>query len=378
MYGLLKGVTHNMKISCSKLSLINGINIVSKAVSTKSTMTNLQCILIESSLSEIRLIANDIELGIETIIEGTITEAGKIALDAKLFSDIIRKLPDSEILIETNASNQANICCERSKFNVPGTSGEDFNYLPEIEKKKFISLSQFSLKEVIHQTIFSVSDQESAKIMTGELFEVSGDRLKVVSLDGHRISIRKVQLKDSYDSFKVIVPGKTLSEISKIISGGVEDEIRLYMTEKHILFEFDQTKVVSRLLEGEFYRIDHMLSDDYETKFEINKKELLDCIDRASLFIKESDKKPIIMNVENSNIYLKIKSSLGSMNEEIEIKKEGQDLKIGFNPRFLMDALRVIDDETVTIYMVNAKSPCFIRNDDNSYIYLILPVSIAA
>ena len=263
MYGLLKGVTHNMKISCSKLSLINGINIVSKAVSTKSTMTNLQCILIESSLSEIRLIANDIELGIETIIEGTITEAGKIALDAKLFSDIIRKLPDSEILIETNASNQANICCERSKFNVPGTSGEDFNYLPEIEKKKFISLSQFSLKEVIHQTIFSVSDQESAKIMTGELFEVSGDRLKVVSLDGHRISIRKVQLKDSYDSFKVIVPGKTLSEISKIISGGVEDEIRLYMTEKHILFEFDQTKVVSRLLEGEFYRIDHMLSDDY-------------------------------------------------------------------------------------------------------------------
>lgn len=121
-----------------------------------------------------------------------------------------------------------------------------------------------------------------------------------------------------------------------------------------------------------------MLSDDYETKFSINKKEFLDCIDRASLFIKESDKKPIIMDIESSNIYMKIDSSLGSMNEEIEIKKEGKDLKIGFNPKFLMDALRVIDDEEIDIYMVNAKSPCFIRNADSSYVYLILPVSIAA
>lgn len=367
-----------MKISCSKEVLMNGINIVSKAVSTKSAMSTLQCILIESSLSEIHLIANDIELGIETVIEGNIIEAGKIALDAKLLSDIVRKLPNSEILIETNASYQANIRCERSKFNIPGTSGDDFNYLPEVEKNKYISLSQFTLKEVIHQTIFSISDQENTKIMTGELFEVNDNILKVVSLDGHRISIRKVELKESFEGMKVIVPGKTLNEISKILTGGAEDEIRLYVTDKHILFEFENTKVVSRLLEGDFYKIDQMLSNDYETKFIINKKEFLDCIDRASLFIKESDKKPIIMDIENANIYLKIDSSLGSMNEEIEIKKEGKDLKIGFNPKFLMDALRVIDDEEISIYMVNAKSPCFIRNDDNSYIYLILPVSIAS
>lgn len=367
-----------MKISCEKSALMNGINIVSKAVSTKSTMPNLQCILIESSLSEIRLIANDIELGIETVIAGTITEAGRIALDAKLLSDIVRKLPESEIMIETNANYQANIRCERSNFNIPGTSGEDFNYLPEIEKNKYISLSQFTLKEVIRQTIFSISDQENTKIMTGELFEVNGNQLKVVSLDGHRISIRKVELKESFDSMKVIVPGKTLNDISKILTGDAEEEVRLYVTDKHILFEFENTKVVSRLLEGEFYKIDQMLSNDYETKFTINKKEFLDCIDRASLFIKESDKKPIIMNIENSEIYLKIDSSFGSMNEEIEIKKEGKDLKIGFNPKFLMDALRAIDDEVVDIYMVNAKSPCFIRAVDDSYIYLILPVSIAA
>jgi DNA polymerase-3 subunit beta len=177
---------------------------------------------------------------------------------------------------------------------------------------------------------------------------------------------------------KVIVPGKTLNDISKVLTGGAEDEIHLYVTDKHILFEFEQTKVVSRLLEGEFYKIDQMLSNDYETKITINKKEFLDCIDRASLFIKESDKKPIILNIDNYGINLKIDSSLGSMNEEIEIKKEGKDLMIGFNPKFLMDALRVIDDEEINIYMMNAKSPCFIRNEDDSYIYLILPVSIAA
>lgn len=367
-----------MKISCSKSSLMNGINIVSKAVSAKSTMTNLQCILIEASLSEIKLVANNIEIGIETIIEGNIMEAGKIALDAKILSDFVRKLPDSEILIDTNDNYQVHIRCERLESNLPGTSGEDFNYLPEISKDKYMSISQFSLKEVIRQTIFSISDQENTKIMTGELFEVNNDILKVVSLDGHRISIRSVQLKESFDNMKVIVPGKTLNEISKIISGGVDDEIRLYMTDKHILFEFEQTKVVSRLLEGEFYRIEQMISNDYETRIDVNKTEFLNSIDRSTLFIRESDRKPIILNIEQSSIHLNINSSLGSMNEELEIKKEGKDLRIGFNPKFLMDALRVIDDETVTIYMVNAKSPCFIRNEDSSYIYVILPVSIAA
>lgn len=367
-----------MKISCSKQALMNGINIVSKAVSTKSTMSNLQCILIEASLNDVKLIANDIELGIETIIESDVKEPGRVALDAKLFSEIIRKLPDSEVLIETNANSQANIRCERSNFNIPGTSGEDFNYLPEVEKNKSITLSQFTLKELIRQTIFSISDQEATKIMTGELFEVNNDILKVVSLDGHRISIRKVQLKESYDGFKVIIPGKTLIEISKILNGGTEEDVNVYVTNKHILFEYDNTKVVSRLLEGEFYKIDQMLSSDYETKLRINKKEFANCIDRASLFIKESDKKPIILNIENNSIYMKINTAIGSMNEEIEINKEGKDLKIGFNPKFLMDALRVIDDEEIDIYMMNSKSPCFIRNEDNSYIYLILPVSIAA
>lgn len=367
-----------MKISCSKSSLLNGINIVSKAVSSKSSMPILQCILIETSLSEIKLIANDIEIGIETIIDGTIMEAGKIALDAKFLSDMVRRLPESDIIIETNVNNQAILKCERNETNIPGISGDDFNYLPDVDKNNSFTISQFALKDVIQKTIFSISDQENTKIMTGELFEINGDQLRVISLDGHRISIRKLQLKQNYGNIKVIVPGKTLIEITKILNGGVDDEVNVYVTDKHILFEFEQTRVVSRLLEGEFYKIDQMLTNDYETKFNINKKEFYNCIDRASLFIKESDKKPIILNIETDSLYLRIDSSYGSMNEELEIKKEGKDMRIGFNPKFLMDALRVIDDDNVDIYMINPKSPCYIRNEEEGYIYLILPVSISA
>ena len=174
------------------------------------------------------------------------------------------------------------------------------------------------------------------------------------------------------------IPGKTLIEISKILSGEVESPVNISYTNNHIVFEFDNTIVVSRLIEGEYFKIDQMLSSDYETKLKINKKELLNCIDRATLLIKEGDKKPIIINIQDGVMELKIKSQIGSMNEEIEIEKEGKDLLIGFNPKFLIDALRVIDDEEVTLYLMNAKAPCFIRDDEESYIYLILPVNFNA
>ena len=216
---------------------------------------------------------------------------------------------------------------------------------------------------------------ENNKIMTGELFEINGDILRVVSLDGFRVSIRKIELKESYEKKKVIVPGKTLTEISKILSGETEDMVSIFFTENHILFEFDETIVVSRLIEGEYFRIDQMLSSDYETKISINKKELLNCIDRATLLIKEGEKKPIIIHITDNGMELKINSQIGSMNEEIDITKEGKDIMIGFSPRFLMDALRVIDDENVDIYLVNPKAPCFIKDEKQNYIYLILPVN---
>ena len=212
-------------------------------------------------------------------------------------------------------------------------------------------------------------------MMAGELFEVDGDTLKLVSLDGHRISIRKVKLSEEYSYKKVIVPGKALGEISKILGDNTEKMVNIYFTDKHVLFEFDDTVVVSRLIEGEYFSIDQMLSSDYETKMSINRKELLDCIDRATLLVKEGDKKPVIISITETNMELKIKSTIGSMDEVIDIDKQGKDLMIGFNPKFLIDALKVIDDEIVDIYLVNPKAPCFIRDKDSTYTYLVLPVN---
>ncbi len=364
-----------MKLVCSKANLLNGVQIVSKAVPSKTTMSILECILIDATKGSITLTANDMELGIETTIEGNIVQPGIIALDAKIFLEIVRKLPDSDITIDTDATFKTTITCEKAKFNIIGKSGEDFSYLPVIEREDSIVMSQFTLKEVVRQTIFSISDNDNNKLMTGELFDINGDELKVVSLDGHRISIRKIQLKNSYEGKKVVVPGKTLNEVSKILPGDADSDVTISFTSKHIVFEFGETTVVSRLIEGEYFKIDQMLSSDYETKVKINKKEFLNCIDRATLLVKEGDKKPIIINITDENMELKINSILGSMNENIDIEKSGKDLMIGFNPKFLIDALRVIDDEDVDLYMVNPKAPCFIKNQEESYIYLILPVN---
>ncbi len=364
-----------MKIVCTKSSLLNGVQTVSKAVPSKTTMSILECILVDTTSGSIKLTANDMELGIETVINGKILEKGMIALDAKIFLEIVRKLPDNDITIETDSSFKTTITCEKAKFNIIGKSGEDFSYLPEIEKKDSVVISQFTLKEVVRQTIFSIADNENNKLMTGELFEIENDTLKVVSLDGHRISIRKISLKNSYAKKKVVVPGKTLSEVSKILSGDMDKDVNIFFTDKHILFEFNNTVVVSRLIEGEYFKIDQMLSSDYETKIKMNKKDLLDCIDRATLLVKEGDKKPVIIDVRDHSMELKMNSTVGSMDEEIDIDKEGKDLKIGFNPKFLIDALRVIEDEDILIYMVNPKAPCFIKDEKESYIYMILPVN---
>lgn len=364
-----------MKLICSKSNLLQGVNIVSKAVPTRTTMAILECILIDASADEIKLIANDMELGIETMIEGDIIENGIIALDAKIFSEIVRKLPDNDVVIETDDSFKTVITCEKAKFNIIGKSGEDFSYLPYIEKNDPIAISQFTLKEVIRQTIFSIADNDNNRLMTGELFEINDNQLKVVSLDGHRISIRNIELKDHYAHKKVVVPGKTLNEISKILPGSVDEDVIIYITDNHIIFEFMDTTVVSRLIDGEYFKIEQMLSSDYETKLKINKRELLNCIDRATLLVKEGDKKPIIMDIRDNVMELKINSFIGSMNEDIDIEKTGKDILIGFNPKFFIDALRVIDEEEVSLYMVNPKAPCFIRDDDNQFIYLILPVN---
>ena len=373
-----------MKLVCSKSELQKGVNIVSKAVPVRTTMSILECILIDATTDVIKLIANDMELGIETKIEGTIEEKGMVAIDARIFSDIVRKLPDSDVHIFTERTFgseadtiQTMIRCGQANFNIASKSGDEFSFLPYVERNDSITLSEFTLKEMVRQTIFSIAQNDTNPILKGELFEISSDgRFRVVSLDSHRISVRRTELKETYQPMKVIVPGKTLIEITKILSGEADKNVDIFFSSNYILFEFENTIVLSRLIEGNYFAIDTMLSHDYELKFTLNKRDLTDSIERSMLLIKEGEKKPIILDITDGNMNLSVKSQFGEMKEDILIDKEGRDLMIGFNPRFLLEALRVIDEESVTFYMTNSKSPCYIKDENESYIYLILPVNI--
>lgn len=371
----MKGVIHNMKFTCNKSDINEAINIVLKAVPGKTTMPILECVVIEALGDELKLTTNDMSLGIETSFSANIEEEGIILVNAKMISEIIRKLPDNDVYFESDDNENILLFCGKAKFNLSGKNHEEFPMLPEIEKENKIVISQFTLKEMIRQTIFSISNNENNKILTGELFEINGDEFKIASLDLHRVSIRKMQLKESYDDLKVVIPGKTLIEVSKILTGGIDDEVEIYFTKNHVLFELGKTIIISRLIEGNFYNINQMLTNDYETKVTVNKRELLDCIDRATLLLREAENKPVIMNVKNDEIKMEMNTKIGSMDENISIEKQGKDLRIAFDPKFLIDVLRVIDEEEVNLYLFNAKAPCFIR-DDNSYIYLILPVNL--
>ena len=364
-----------MKFICSRSNLIKAINIAQRAVPIRSSMPILSCILIQAFDNGIFFQSNDMELCIETKLIGTILETGTLAIEAKMFSEIARKLPEEEVVVTTNDRDEVLIVSGSARFHLMGQNGEEFPGLPEVIREEGISISQYSLKNIISQTIFCTLPQDQNLMLTGEFFEINGCELRVTALDGHRIAMRKSLLNQDSKKKSFIVPGKALSEISKILTGEISDRVTFFFSGNHVVFLFEGTTVVSNLIDGNYFNVDRMISTDYQTQLVVNRQRLIACIDRAALFVRENDKKPIIFDITDRNLNLSIETPLGAMSEDLSIAKEGRDLLIGFNPRFLMDALRAIEDEEVTMYFINAKSPCTIKDLQNSYTYLVLPVN---
>lgn len=364
-----------MKIICTKADLVKSINTSLRAVSSRSTLPVLECILVQAENNQIHFISNNTELGIDTKVIGMVMEPGKVAIPAKIFSEIVRKLPDTDITITADKDHNVMIVSGKAKFAISGQSGEDFTYLPEVEREKGVKVSKEKFSKLIAQTIFSISTTETNKLMTGELVEINDRNLRMVSLDGHRISIRNMELEEAAEAEKIIVPGKTLNEINKLPVDDSDDTLYLYFTKNHILFETSDTVMVSRLIEGEYFSYEKMMNDSYEIKLIVDRQKFINCLDRSLLFVKEGDKRPIILDITDTNCNINISSALGTMNEDIEVEKTGKDIAIGFNPRFLMDALRAIDDEKVTLHMTNGKSPCYISDAEKTYTYFVLPVN---
>lgn len=368
-----------MKIICSKNDLLIGVNTVLKAVSTRTTMPILQCILLDATQDQFKLVSNDLELGIESLVKAQIIETGNVSIDARMFSEIIKRLPDSNVIITVDENNLTQIVCEKSEFNIPGLAGSEFIALPQITRSKCLNISQFALKEMIRQTIFSIAVEEIRPILTGELLEIKNNQLNLVSVDGYRVSIRNIVMDQEFSNISVVIPGKTLNEISKLLSSDEQETVSVYFTDKHILFELGDSIIVSRLLEGEFPKYEQIFSTDYETLITLNRKNLLMCIERAALIARESKKSPIKFHIKERTMSITSNTELGNVHEEIDIVREGQGLEIAFNPRYLIESLKVIDDEEISLQFTTTFNPCIIRKSDSEYYkYLILPIRLNA
>lgn len=366
-----------MKLAFEKSDLLRGINIVSKAVSSKALLPIMRCIRIDASDEEIILFANDMELAIRTKVEGEIQEEGSIALDAKLFSEMVKKMEDGVISISTDSKLTTTIKCGKAKFTIPGLDASEFPPAPEVSDTERVEMSQFLLKEMIRQTIFSLNMSEANKLMTGELFDIREDSIRLVALDGHRIAIRQADVNSGCTPRKEIIPGRTLNDISRVLSDNLDSRVSITFSSTHGMFEFDNTVLYTRLIEGNYFEIDRMLTSNPMIHLVVNKKELFDSLDRAGLLIKEGEKRPVILEITRDRMDISMNTSMGRMDDVLAIDKAGDDIRIGFSPWFITDAIKVIDDDMIHMYMNSDKSPCIIKNYEESYIYLILPVSIA-
>lgn len=364
-----------MKVICSKEHLIESINIVQKAVSTKSTLTILEGILLEAN-EQFKLTGNDLELGIECYVESDIKRTGSIVLNSKMFGDIVRRLPDSEVLIEVLPNNSVIIECENSHFELKGIPSDTYPALPSIKKENAFVIKQKLVREMIRQTIFAVSIDENRQILTGSLLEFKDNNVSFVSIDGYRLALRRSKVENENQNFNVVIPGKTLNEIVKILQP-VDDTITIYSTQNQILFDMGNCKVVSRLLEGEYLNYNSIIPEEYETKVRVKTKEILSSLERASLITSDEKKYPVKFSILNEKIVISSNTEIGAVREEIRVDTTGNTLDIGFNPRYFIEALKVIDDEEIDINFTSSIGPCTIRPiENNDYAYMILPVRI--
>lgn len=366
-----------MNIVLSKAELTRGVMTVSKAVPNKSTMPILECILFSAENGEITVIGSDTELSIKTVVDGSIIAPGKAAIDARMLTEMVRKLPDGgEVDIDVDA-DIALIKCKKMKAKIPCRDGEQFPKMPEVELGGSIVITQGDFKAIVRQTIFSSMPNSANRMMGGELFEVSGGNLKVVALDGHRVAIRKMKIADGVSDTKSIIPVNSLNDISKIMSDN-NGNVEMYFTDKHAIFVFNDTTAITSVIDGEYFNINQIIGMQQTIEVRVIRKELLESVDRSTLLFSESDKKPIVMNISDDVLEWTIATTKGSMSEDLPISKTGDDIKIGFNPAFLKDTLSAIADDEVFLYMLNSKAPCIIKNADETYLYVILPVNFVS
>ena len=369
-----------MKFVCYKEKILKAINSVVKGVSSKTTMPILEGILIQTNDNEIKLTTYDLEIGIEYIIDCEVKEQGNTVINAIMFSEIIRKLPDTEISISLNNNNLLEIECEGSLYKLATMNPSEFPELPKIEIENSIELEQNTLKNMIRKTIFAVSTEENRPIFTGCLFEIQNNKLNIVAVDGFRLALRNIYLSNNSQDFSAVIPGKTLNEVNKILSDSF-DTIKIGVAKNQALFEMENCKIVTRILDGEFLNYKNVIPDNWETKIKVNKNSLQNSFERVSLIsassIEKEKKYPVKVEIDIGKITISCTNQTGDAKEEIYVSTEGKKLEVGFNPKYFLDSLKAIEEEEVIVEFGSNISPCLIKSGENKeYVYMILPIRL--
>ncbi|GAA0123624.1 DNA polymerase III subunit beta [Clostridium faecium] len=364
-----------MKFITEKNLLQEAISNVQKAITGKSTMPILQGIYISAYKNTLTLIGSDIDVCIETKIDVEVIEEGSIVIDSRIFGEIIRKLPNAEVEVTSIDENTIELNCEKSCVNLIHMNAADYPLLPSMDEEMLFTIPQKTLKNMIKGTIFAAAQDETRPILTGVLFELKENKLNLVALDGFRVAFRSENIDYDYNK-EAVIPGKTLNEVSKILED-TEEPVKITFTPNHILFNFGNTKVISRLLEGEFIKYSSIIPQEYKLRLIVKKDEILSCVERASLMAKDGNTNLVKLDIQEDTLIVTSNSQLGKAREEVSILLQGETLKIAFNSKYLIDIFKNMDEEEIAMELSSVVSPCVIKNkNENNCTYLLLPVRV--
>lgn len=368
-----------MKFSCEKYLLQNAISISSRAVASKSPIPSLEGLLLEAG-SKIKVTGYDLKKGIYTSFPADISEPGSIVLGGRLFGEIVRSLPDGIVTINSGERNMTTITCGKAEFSIIGSDSGDYPELPSVDYQHSVSLTQETMKKMINETNFAVSDNESRPVYTGALFEIDNKSLTIVAVDGYRMALRREEIKESdIENTSFIVPGTALSDVEKICSGD-EESISITIGSKHISFSIGDTVLVSRRLEGEFLNYAKTIPSEFKVRLGADRLQLQRTVDRVSLIIDDRIKNPLRCTFGLDSVNMTCVTPLGKAEDICPLTGDGEQIEIGFNNRYLLDALKAAPAEKIYICLNNGTSPCIILPEDGSdkFLYMILPVRLKA
>ena len=365
-----------MKFSCTRSELQAAVAIAAKAASAKSPIPALEGILIETGLDSVKLTGYDLKKGIFTSIEATVSEAGSIVLGARIFGDIVRSLPEGTVTVRTEGHN-AFITCENSDFSIIGTDAADYPELPAVDSVSGVKIPQKLMGDIIRQTIFAVSDSEARPVYTGELFEIEDGMLTVVAVDGYRLALRREPVEGMDGTHSFIVPGNALSDLEKLC-GATDDPVSISLGSKHISFAIDKTVLISRRLEGEFLNYKKSVPTSFRVEVRTDRYAFQRTVERVSLIIDDKIKNPIRCIFGENEIRVVCATGLGKSKDACIVEGDGGNLEIGFNNRYLLDALKAAPADEVCICLNTGASPCVITpaEGEQSFLYMILPVRL--